>query len=377
MDTNNATYERYSRQIILKEFGEEGQKKLSQAKVLVVGAGGLGCPVLQYLAGAGLGSIGIMDDDTISISNLHRQTLYSTEDMGLPKALKAAEVLTRLNPDIEIKAFHERLTTANALTILQGYDIIVDGTDNFTTRYMINDACVLLNKPLVYGAVSKFEGQVAIFNAGREKDQPPVNYRDLFPSPPGPDEVQACDEAGVMGFMPGIIGTMMAGETIKLITGMGSPLVNQLLIYNALNNQTRQFDITASDVTRSLIPSDEMTFKQTDYDLLCGSFNMVKEVNARDFDDWISNGDVDIIDVREQQEAPVVSEFDHLHIPLKLLSNNIATIKNNTVIVFCQTGSRSREAVRLLSGIFGQSKTIYSLRGGIVQWKQKQIQQGT
>src|SRR6476620_5750655 len=186
---NTISYERYQRQMALKNFGEGGQQKLLQAKVLVIGAGGLGCPALQYLAAAGIGNIGIVDDDSVSLSNLHRQILYSVRDIGFLKAERAAEKLREMNPEISIISYAGRLTTQNAFSIMDGYDIIVDGTDNFSSRYMINDACVLLNKPLVYGAVSQYEGQVAIFNVKKNKTEETVNYRDLFPHPPGENEV--------------------------------------------------------------------------------------------------------------------------------------------------------------------------------------------
>jgi len=199
MKTDNNIYERYSRQLILKEFGEPAQQKLLQAKVLVVGAGGLGCACLQYLAAAGLGSIGIIDNDKVALHNLHRQVLYTVNDIGLPKAEQAARALQQLNPDIDIRAFNERLTVHNAIGLFREYDIIIDGTDNFSSRYMINDACVLTGKPLIYGAVSKFEGQVAIFNCSIQHNERPVNYRDLFPQPPAAGEIDNCAEAGVLG----------------------------------------------------------------------------------------------------------------------------------------------------------------------------------
>src|SRR6266498_4667320 len=246
-------YERYQRQIILPEFGEEGQQKLLKAKVLVIGAGGLGCPILQYLAAAGIGIIGIMDDDVVALNNLHRQVLYSVNDIGSSKAYRAANILSQLNPKIKIIPYNERLTVQNALSLFNEFDIIIDGTDNFSTRYMINDACVLLNKPLVYGAISQFEGQVSVF---RNKNEENVNYRDIFPDPPREGEVLNCAEAGVLGVLPGIIGTMMANETIKLITGIGEPLIDQLFTYNALNNQVYQLNLSARKETRSLIPKD-------------------------------------------------------------------------------------------------------------------------
>ena len=363
------SYERYQRQIILKEFGEAGQQKLMQSKVLVIGAGGLGCPVVQYLTAAGVGTIGIVDDDTVSLTNLHRQVLYSVNDIGVPKTDRAAAVMQALNPDINIIPFNQRLTVENALELIPAFDIVIDGTDNFSTRYMINDACVLLDKPLVYGAVSQFEGQVTIFNCLQENNDKPVNYRDLFPQPPKEDEVLNCAEAGVLGVLPGIIGTMMANETIKLITGIGEPLVNRLLTYNALNNQVYELELSAREETRALIPASEILFKQMDYQWLCGSSPSAFEIDGDEFDELLEKETIDVIDVREIDEIPVVHEFYHQKIPLKQIGDFVQDIKSDSVVVFCQSGKRSKQAANLLSGIFGTTKKVYSLKGGIENWK--------
>ncbi|HEY5772967.1 MAG TPA: HesA/MoeB/ThiF family protein [Chitinophagaceae bacterium] len=367
-------YERYHRQIILPEFGEEGQQKLLEAKVLVIGAGGLGCPALQYLTAAGIGTIGIVDDDVVALNNLHRQVLYSVNDIGLSKAERATHILQQLNPDIKIISYNERLVNRNALMLFDEYDIIIDGTDNFSTRYMINDACVLLNKTLVYGAISQFEGPVSVFNPQlrrQAESNEAVNYRDLFPEPPKEGEVLNCAEAGVLGVLPGIIGTMMANETIKLITGIGEPLINQLLTYNALNNQVYLLNLSARKETRSLIPKDKRAFLQMDYIWLCSSPVQQSEIDPGIFNDMIANGNVDVIDVREPHEIPAVNEFKHLKIPLAQLADNNSVIKAENVIAFCQSGKRSLQAAKILSGIFGVSKRIYSLRGGIVEWKKQ------
>ena len=362
-------YERYHRQIILPEFGEEGQQKLLRAKVLLIGAGGLGCPVLQYLTAAGIGTIGIVDDDVVALNNLHRQVLYSVNDIGLSKAERAAHILQQLNPDINIIAYNERLGNQNAITLFDDFDIVVDGTDNFSTRYMINDACVLLNKPLVYGAVSQFEGQVSVF---KNKNPNDVNYRDIFPDPPKDGEVLNCAEAGVLGILPGVIGTMMANETIKLIAGVGEPLIDQLLTYNALNNQVYQLNLLARKETRSLIPKNEAEFLKTDYVWLCSSPVSSSEIDIDTFNSLIEKGAVDIVDVRELHELPEANEFPNIKIPLAQLSNNTSLIRTDTVIAFCQSGKRSLQAAKILSGIFGDSKKVYSLRGGIVEWKKQQ-----
>jgi adenylyltransferase/sulfurtransferase len=343
--------------------------------VLVIGAGGLGCPALQYLTAAGVGTIGILDDDTVSLSNLHRQVLYSVNDIGLLKAETAAGVLRKLNPEIEIIVYQERLTTQKALSILNVFDIIIDGTDNFSSRYMINDACVLLNKPLVYGAISQYEGQVAIFNSKKHETDVAVNYRDLFPHPPKENEVLNCAEAGVLGVLPGIIGAMQANETIKLITGIGKPLINRLLTYNALSNQLYELELAARQETRSLIPQDKEAFEKMDYDWLCGSTVEPYEIDGDFFNDLLATGTIDVIDVREPGEIPAVNEFIFYPIPLNLLEEKLSLIKSNTVVTYCQSGIRSLKAAKQLTAIFGASKKIYSLRGGIIQWKQQHAKQ--
>ncbi len=366
--TEKNLYDRYHRQIILPEFGEAGQEKLLQAKVLVIGAGGLGCPALQYLTAAGIGTIGVVDDDVVALNNLHRQVLYSVIDIGLSKAERAKDILQQLNPDIQLIAYNERLENQNALQLFKEYDIIVDGTDNFSTRYMINDACVLLNKPLVYGAISQFEGQVSVYRNQNDED---VNYRDIFPDPPKEGEVLNCTEAGVLGVLPGIIGTMMANETIKLITGIGEPLINQLLTYNALSNQVFVLNLTSGKETRSLIPKNETAFLKTDYAWLCSSPVSNDEIDVNTFNTLIEDGNVEVIDVRELHEVPAVNEFKHVRIPLAQLAQNTSSITSEKVIAFCQSGKRSLQAAKILNGIFGGTKKIYSLRGGIVEWKKQ------
>ncbi|HSF45683.1 MAG TPA: HesA/MoeB/ThiF family protein, partial [Chitinophagaceae bacterium] len=231
---NRPSYNRYQRQIILKGFGVAAQDKLAAAKVLVIGAGGLGCPALQYLVAAGLGHIGIVDHDIVSESNLHRQVLFNMEDVGRAKVEVASEKLSALNPDIKLETWKVNFAHQQCVDLLSQFDIVLDGTDNFATRYLVNDACVLWKKPLVFGAVSQFEGQVAVFNVLRQDGSRSSNYRDLFPVPPKAGEILNCAEAGVLGVLPGIIGTMQAAEVIKLVTELGEPLIDKLLTYNAL-----------------------------------------------------------------------------------------------------------------------------------------------
>lgn len=368
MDTK--TYERYQRQMLLKEFGESGQQKLLQAKVLVIGAGGLGCPVLSYLAAAGVGTIGIVDHDVVSLSNLHRQVLYSTNDIGLSKAARAAVVLQQLNPGISLVPYETQINVENAIGLIRPYDVIVDGTDNFATRYLINDACVLLGKPLVYGAISQFEGQVSVFRNGAKED---VNYRDLFPEPPKDDDVLNCAEAGVLGILPGIIGTMQANETIKLITSMGEPLVNRLLTYNALNNQVYELHLSAAATTRSLLPANEEAFRQMDYQWLCSSSPGSFEIDADEFEAMLENN-IAVIDVREPHELPLAEEFEHRRIPMQQLAMAAGSITGDTIVLFCQSGKRSKQAALMLSEMLGPSRKVYSLSGGIENWIQYQLE---
>lgn len=373
----NYPYERYQRQVVLKEFGEAGQQKLLQARVLVIGAGGLGCPALLYLAAAGIGTIGIVDDDIVQLTNLHRQVLYSVKDIGLSKATRAAEILAGLNPAIHITAFPERLTVKNALDIMQHFDIVVDGTDNFASRYMINDACVLLEKPLVYGAVSTYEGQVAIFNKKNDSETS-TNYRDLFPDPPRQQDVPNCAEAGVIGVLPGIIGAMQANETIKLLTGIGEPLINQLFTYNTLSNDVYKLKIKAHPGNASLIPANRAAFENMDYDWLCGSSTPSSfEITGDVFDQLRLLATVEVIDVREPGENPRIDEFPCRQLPLGTLEQQSNLLTKNVVITVCQSGQRSLQAAKQLHGIFGTSKSVYSLQGGILAWKrhhEKQLQ---
>jgi adenylyltransferase/sulfurtransferase len=355
--------------MILKDFGKQAQEKLLDAKVLVIGAGGLGCPALLYLTGAGIGTIGIIDDDIISLENLHRQTLYATSDIGFPKATVAAEKLQALNPDISITPYAFRLTPESCLHIFPTFDIILDCTDNFATRYMINDACVLFGKPLVSGAVSQYEGQVAIFNSQTAKGDEPVNYRDLFPDPPKSGEVMSCAEAGVLGVLPGIIGSIQAGETIKLITGIGEALINRLFTYNLLNNQTFELSLSKNLAHHITAPENIDAFLQTDYEWLCGNEQQHLEIDVEIFDKMIDSGNTIVVDVREKDEYPSVSEFVHLQVPLSQLENNLTEIKEDTIIFFCQAGSRSLQAAKLFKEEQRSVKHIYSLQGGIINWK--------
>jgi sulfur-carrier protein adenylyltransferase/sulfurtransferase len=361
--------ERYQRQVTLRGFGEAAQEALLKAKVLVIGTGGLGCPVLQYLTAAGVGCIGIVDDDVVSLSNLHRQVLYDTMDIGKAKVEVAAEKLRRINPDCSITEYKMHLDKNNCLDIIKAYDVIVDCTDNFTSRYLINDACVLKGKPVVYGAVNRFEGQAAVFNVVSKDTTRTANYRDLFPEQPAQTEVMNCAEAGVLGVLPGIIGSMQANETIKLITGIGEPLVNQLLTYDSLNNNVNIFNY--QQIPQSVIntPQSEEEFLKMDYDGECLTGNNYFEITIEEFDTMLLENNCKVADVREFDELPAVNEFKHIKIPLGELKSRLSELTEEKIIFFCQSGIRSLQAAAMVAEQAGNKKEIYSLRGGIVAWK--------
>jgi adenylyltransferase/sulfurtransferase len=261
--------DRYHRQMILPGVGPEGQERLKRASVVVVGAGGLGVPVLQYLVAAGVGRVGIVEMDRVELSNLHRQVLYTTQDVGQPKALVAKERLSALNPLVEIEAYPVRLTSENALEILKGYDLVVDASDNFPTRYLVNDACVLLNKPLVFGAIYQFDGQVAVFHHPTAEGEMGPCYRCLFPKPPAPGSVPSCAEAGVFGVLPGTVGALMAAEALKVLLGLGRPLAGHLLLYEALEASFRKLQVRRNPACP--VCGDQPTQRELiDYEAFCG-----------------------------------------------------------------------------------------------------------
>lgn len=358
---------RYSRHINLPQFGMEAQQKLKAAKVLVVGCGGLGSPLLLYLAAAGVGTIGLVDFDVVQESNLQRQVLFDINDIGKPKALAAQSKIKALNPNINTHLHDVRLTAANATEIMQEYDVVADGTDNFPTRYLINDACVLMRKPYVYAAIHQFEGQVAVFNYKNESGEVGPNYRDLFPNPPAPEAVPNCAEAGVLGVLPGIIGSMQALEVIKVITGIGEPLSGRVFIFDTLHFQTHTFRI--KPVASNPLNGSHPTITQLiDYEQFCGTANtFIKEVTPQQLRDWQEQEEVQLIDVREPYEYQIVNIGAHL-IPLNNISNCTDIIdRNKKVVLHCKSGSRSLQAIQLLQNEFGFTN-LYNLKGGILQY---------
>jgi adenylyltransferase/sulfurtransferase len=365
----NSDYNRYQRQIQLKEIGQLGQDKISNAKVLIIGAGGLGCPALQYLAAAGVGTIGIIDFDIVEMSNLQRQILYTVDDIGKSKAITAAKKLNLLNPEIKIDVYNFQITNKNALEILENYDIIIDGSDNFATRYLINDACMLLDKPLIYGAVLRFEGQIGVFNHEDAATHIKTNYRDLFPKPPDLDSAISCNDVGVLGVIPGIIGTMQASEALKIITGIGNTLTNKIISYNALENTFYDFEMVSN--TNQLIdfPKNKAAFLDYNYDWFCNSNLDIETLSVEEFDNLRKQKKITIIDVREKGELPFVDEFPFTLIPLSEFENLLSTISTeNKIVVFCKSGQRSAKAIKIIKEKFPNCQA-FSLNGGIENWK--------
>jgi len=342
----------------------EGQERLTLAKVLVIGAGGLGCPALQYLVAAGVGSIGIADHDVVEISNLQRQVLYGSADVGSLKVEVAAKRLKQLNPDAKIMLHPVSIDKQNVLDIISHYDFIFDGTDNFESRYLINDACTLLKKSLIFAAVSGFEGQLAVFNV-EDKSGTTTNYRDLFPVPPAPGEIPNCSENGVLGAVPGIIGTMAAGEIIKLIAGIGKPLINKLLHYNLLTQE--QYEI-------NIFPSDEYKQLNSEADFLNhykeNTSQSYMEIDVQQMNELLKHPSTVIIDVRERHEFPQLDSNIYKQVPMAEFAGFASSeIEQQNIILICQHGIRSVAAAETLHQQYGETKNIYSLKGGISKWR--------
>lgn len=351
---------RFERQTILADFGATGQEKLTRAKVLVVGAGGLGCPSLLYLAAAGVGTIGIADGDSISESNLNRQTLFGQNDIGKPKAETAATILQEKYPDVSFQVIPEFLTPQNAPEIIAEYDLILDGSDNFGTRYMINDLCVLLQKPLIMGAIYQYEGQLAVFNYGAR----PINYRDIYPNPPQSNEIPNCSETGVIGVLPGIIGNLQAAEAIKLLSGLGEVLVNKLLFYNLKTSGFFEVKVEPNPDSIKSIPRDLESFRRKNYDITCG---MAESIPWEKAFDWSRNLESSLlIDIREAGEMPVFEQSGIEKIPMSVLLQDQEPIKAvENVLLFCKSGQRSGNLAARLKELFPEKK-IFSIEGGIL-----------
>jgi adenylyltransferase/sulfurtransferase len=360
---------RYGRHLIMPEVGLQGQQKLKAASVLLVGAGGLGSPAALYLAAAGVGRIGIVDFDVVDLSNLQRQIIHDTQDVGRPKLESAMNRLRAVNPHVEVKPFEAQLSSENALDILKDFDVVVDGTDNFPTRYLVNDACVLLKKPNVYGSIFRFEGQASVFYAERGPC-----YRCLYPEPPPPGLVPSCAEGGVLGVLPGIVGAIQAAETLKIILGIGDVLIGRLLLFDALAMQFRELKLRKN--ADCPICGRQPTIRQLiDYEAFCGTSvreadtgeGSAPSISARELRERLNRGDdLFILDVREPHEYQLVNIKGHL-IPLGDLPKRVNELDaSREIVVHCHVGSRSAAAVRFLRQT-GFAKVV-NLAGGIDRW---------
>ncbi len=350
MELNSEEIKQYSRHLLLNEIGDKGQEKLKAAKVLVIGAGGLGCPILQYLAAAGIGTLGIIDHDKVDISNLQRQVLFNHKDIGKNKAKIAGEKLCHLNPYIKFQIFDFALSPENALEIFKDFDIIVDGSDNFPTRYLVNDAAIICDKPLVFGSIFKFEGQVSLFNY---KGGP--SYRCLFPSPPSPGEVPNCSEIGVLGVLPGIIGSFQANEVLKLVLEIGENLSGKLLTFNALNYSQQIFKFSKS---KDLA----VTALQTEYESFCGINPNLEQISWEELENY--KEEFSLLDVRTAEERELKS-LGGFHIPLNEMEQKWKEIDTRkTLVVYCQSGKRSEAAIGILQAKI-PSLRILNLEGGL------------
>jgi molybdopterin/thiamine biosynthesis adenylyltransferase/rhodanese-related sulfurtransferase len=361
---------RYSRHLILPEVGMEGQQRLKAAKVLCVGTGGLGSPMALYLAAAGIGTLGLVDFDVVDSSNLQRQIIHSTKDIGRKKLDSAEEKLTALNPALKVVKHETMLTSANALEILKDYDVVADGTDNFPTRYLVNDACVLTGKPNVYGSIFRFEGQASVFAT---EDGP--CYRCLYPEPPPPGLVPSCAEGGVLGILPGLVGVIQATEVIKLILGKGDALIGRLLLVDALNMRFRELKLRKNPECPVCGPNPTVT-KLIDYEQFCGIVPVAQETNVKNGIPQITvkelkarldaGEDVQLIDVREPYEAQIAQIGGKL-IPKGDVPNRLAEIdRNREVVVHCKSGGRSQQISEFLKQ--AGYERVANVAGGITAW---------
>ncbi|OWY25973.1 hypothetical protein C7N43_34120 [Sphingobacteriales bacterium UPWRP_1] len=360
---------RYMRQTALPQIGEQGQQKIQAASVLVVGAGGLGCPALLYLAAAGVGHIGIADADTIALNNLNRQTLFTPADVGKPKAATAALKLQQFNPNLQYTVYNQYLTNQNALQILPLFDVVIDGSDNLPTRYMLSDACQLLQKPLVYGAVYRFEGQVAVFNLPQANGGNSISYRNLFPYPPDAQNAPDCAVSGILGVLPGITGTMQAAEALKIITGLSNPLTGKLLTFNLLEQMWFTTSIPVQLNLQTNAPITPEAFMQFDYPAFCRQTALVHpvaEITPALFAQMLQQPNTLFIDVRNETELPRVTAFTHLQIPLSQLPQALPPISDaqTQLVFFCQTGARSLLAAQIAAKTRPEI-CVFSLKNGI------------
>ena len=359
MTLSAAELERYSRHILLPEMGEAGQRKLKQASVLCVGTGGLGSPLALYLAAAGVGRLGLVDFDTVSLSNLQRQIIHGTPDIGRPKLDSAADALARINPHVEIVRYEAALNSLNAMEIIAQYDVVADGTDNFPTRYLVNDACVLLKKPNAYGSIFRFEGQASVFGL---EDGP--CYRCLYPEPPPPGLVPSCAEGGVLGILPGIIGLVQATEVVKLILGIGETLKGRLMLYDALNMRFRELKLRKNPECPVCGPNPSVT-KLIDYHQFCG---MPMEILPTEVRAKLQRGDdFLLLDVREAHEYKARNIPQAMLIPLGEIPRRLHEIdRSKQIVIHCKSGVRSARACSFLRE--NGYPNVLNMRGGIDAW---------
>ena len=359
---------RYSRHLSLPEVGIAGQKKIKASKVLVVGVGGLGSPVSLYLAAAGVGTIGLVDFDVVDVSNLQRQVLFGIDQKDKSKIQSAKERLNNLNPLTMYNLHEVALSSENALNIIKDYDIVIDGTDNFPTRYLVNDACVLLGKPNVYGSIYRFDGQVSIFNYNKGPC-----YRCLYPSPPPPGLVPSCAEGGVLGVLPGIIGTLQANEALKIILNIGNLMVNRFLLFDALAMEFSELKIV-KDNNCVVCGTNPTITKLIDYKQFCGISKEeddkleIDEISVYELDSILRKGKTPLIlDVREEHEVKIAKIEGTIHIPMKEVENRLDELDSNgEIIVHCKSGARSAKICKLL--IKHKYKDVKNLKGGILEW---------
>ena len=372
MELNAEQLRRYSRHLILPEVGVEGQKKICASSVLCIGAGGLGSPLIMYLAAAGIGRLGIVDFDQVEFSNLQRQVAHGTPEVGRPKTESARQTIQRLNPGVEVILHETRLTSQNALELLQPYDVVVDGTDNFPTRYLTNDACVLLRKPNVYGSIFRFEGQASLF-------APHLGgpcYRCLYPEPPPPGMVPSCAEGGVLGVLPGIIGLVQATETLKVILGIGKSLLNRLLLFDALEMKFRELKLRR-DPECPLCGAHPTITKLVDYENFCGITNKElamhpDEVTVQDMKRALDDPQlgIKVIDVREPDEQQIAHVEGVPLVPMSQLASRCSELDPaQPYYIHCHSGGRSLRAVEFLRG--RGFKAVKSVRGGITAWSKE------
>lgn len=400
IELNRTEFERYSRHLIMPEIGVEGQTKLKASSVLLIGTGGLGSPTAMYLAAAGIGRMGLVDYDVVDESNIQRQVIHGVSTVGISKLDSAEKRLKDLNPDIQIDKHNVPLTSDNALEIMEPYDVIIDGTDNFPTRYLVNDACVKLGKPNVYGSIFRFDGQLSVFYADAHDEAP--CYRCMFPEPPPPGLVPSCAEAGVLGILPGTIGTMQATEAIKLLLGIGTPMIGRMMLYDALNMEFNTIRVR-KDPNCPVCSIKKQEVELIDYEMFCGmpahdhsnfslsdeaDYEGMLEINVSDLKQKIdADEDMVVLDVRDPHEWEIAAIDGTLRIPkgdIQAAKNAILAGRkrreetvlaqipqDKTIMVHCRSGKRSADSILMLEEVGYSEDKLYNVTGGILAWAEE------